>query len=100
MENPMGLPQWLGKPLTRFTKLPTDVYKRQDHHHAPFRQYPTSCVLSRLSQQHAHTTPDTDAETIKTFIGEEIDMERKQWIRMESQFINRRILITKPERCV
>ena len=42
-------------------------------------------------------TTETDAETIKTFIGEEIDMERKQRIRMESQFINRRILITKPE---
>lgn len=42
-------------------------------------------------------TTETDAETIKTFIGEEIDMERKHWIRMESQFINRRILITKPE---
>lgn len=42
-------------------------------------------------------TTDQDAETVKTFIGEEIDMERKQWIRMESQFINRRILITKPE---
>ena len=42
-------------------------------------------------------TTETDADTIKTFIGEEIDMERKQWIRMESQFINRRILITKPE---
>ena len=42
-------------------------------------------------------TTETDAATIKTFIGEEIDMERKQWIRMESQFINRRILITKPE---
>lgn len=42
-------------------------------------------------------TTETDAETIKTFIGEEIDMERKQWIRMGSQFINRRILITKPE---
>ena len=42
-------------------------------------------------------TTETDAETIKTFIGEEIDTERKQWIRMESQFINRRILITKPE---
>ena len=42
-------------------------------------------------------TTETDAETIKTFIGEEINMERKQWIRMESQFINRRILITKPE---
>lgn len=42
-------------------------------------------------------TTEQDAETIKTFVGEEIDMERKQWIRMESQFINRRILITKPE---
>lgn len=42
-------------------------------------------------------TTDVDAETIKAFIGEEINMERKQWIRMESQFINRRILITKPE---
>ena len=42
-------------------------------------------------------TTDQDAESVKTFIGEEIDMERKQWIRMESQFINRRILITKPE---
>ena len=41
-------------------------------------------------------TTETDAETIKTFIGEVIDMERKQWIRMESQFISRRILITKP----
>ena len=42
-------------------------------------------------------TTEQDEETIKTFIGEEIDMERKQWIRMESSFINRRILITKPE---
>ena len=42
-------------------------------------------------------TTETDAETVKTFIGEEIKMERKQWIRMESQFINRRILVTKPE---
>ncbi len=42
-------------------------------------------------------TTEQDAETIKAFIGIEIGMERKQWIRMESQFINRRILITKPE---
>ena len=42
-------------------------------------------------------TTEQDAQTIKTFIGEEIDMERKQWIRMESQFINSRILITQPE---
>ncbi len=42
-------------------------------------------------------TTEQDAETLKIFIGEAIDMERKQWIRMESQFINRRILITKPK---
>lgn len=42
-------------------------------------------------------TTEQDVETIKAFIGIEISMERKQWIRMESQFINRRILITKPE---
>lgn len=42
-------------------------------------------------------TTEQDVETIKAFIGIEINMERKQWIRMESQFINRRILITKPE---
>ena len=42
-------------------------------------------------------TTETDVETVKAFIGEEIKMERKQWIRMESQFINRRILVTKPE---
>jgi len=42
-------------------------------------------------------TTELDAPTIRTFIGEEIEMERKQWIRMESQFVSRRILITKPE---
>jgi len=42
-------------------------------------------------------TTDHDVNTVKTFIGEEINMERKQWIRSESQFINRRIIITKPE---
>ncbi len=42
-------------------------------------------------------TTEQDAEKIKMFIGESIDMERKQWIRMESQFINRRILVTKSD---
>ena len=42
-------------------------------------------------------TTEQDVETIKAFVGDVIDMERKQWIRMESQFINRRILVTKPE---
>ena len=38
-----------------------------------------------------------DAETIKTFIGQEIEMDRKQWIPAESAFVSRRILVTKPE---
>ena len=42
-------------------------------------------------------TTEHDVETIKTFIGEEIQMDRKQWIPAESQFISRRILVTKPE---
>ncbi|MDR3260747.1 MAG: putative transporter [Tannerella sp.] len=40
-------------------------------------------------------TNEQDAETVKVFVGEEIPMERKQWIRQESQFISRRILVTK-----
>ena len=56
----------------------------------------SSTVLNENDKIFVITT-EADAETVKTFIGEEIDMERKQWIRMESQFINRRILITKPE---
>jgi putative transport protein len=55
----------------------------------------SSTVLNENDKIFVITT-ETDAETIQTFIGESIDMERKQWIRMESQFISRRILITKP----
>lgn len=40
-------------------------------------------------------TTERDSEIIKTFIGEEIDMDRNEWIRKDSTFINRRILITK-----
>jgi putative transport protein len=40
-------------------------------------------------------TNEQDAETVKVFVGEEIPMERKQWIRAESQFVSRRILVTK-----
>ena len=42
-------------------------------------------------------TTENDAEAIKTFIGEEIQMDRKEWINLESQFVNRRILVTKSE---
>jgi putative transport protein len=42
-------------------------------------------------------TNDQDAETVKVFVGEEIPMERKQWIRAESEFVSRRILVTKSD---
>lgn len=42
-------------------------------------------------------TTENDAETIKTFIGDEIQMDRKQWIPAESELISRRIVVTKPE---
>jgi putative transport protein len=42
-------------------------------------------------------TTDHDAETIKALIGQEVMMDRKQWIPTDSQLISRRIVITKPE---
>jgi putative transport protein len=41
------------------------------------------------------TTAD-DAATIKTFVGDEIQMDRKQWIPAQSELISRRIVVTKP----
>lgn len=41
-------------------------------------------------------TSDRDIDVVKTFIGAEVPMERKQWVRKESQLINRRIIVTKP----
>jgi putative transport protein len=38
-----------------------------------------------------------DIETVTSFIGKSIPMERNQWVRSNSKFINRRILVTKPE---
>jgi len=42
-------------------------------------------------------TTEQDAETIKTFVGQEIEMDRKQWIPAKSQLISRRIVVTKTE---
>lgn len=42
-------------------------------------------------------TTEKDAETIKTFIGNEITMDRKQWIPTDSQLISRRVVVTKSE---
>ena len=39
----------------------------------------------------------SDTETITAQFGKEIPMERQQWVRQNSQFINRRIVVTKPE---
>ena len=42
-------------------------------------------------------TVEHDVEIIKTFVGPEINMDRKQWIPAESQFVSRPILVTRPE---
>lgn len=42
-------------------------------------------------------TTEHDVDTIRTFVGQEIEMDRKQWIPADSQLISRRILVTKPE---
>lgn len=42
-------------------------------------------------------TTEQDKEAVKIFFGEEFDMDRSEWLKMDSQLINRRILITKPE---
>ena len=39
-------------------------------------------------------TTEKDEASVTKLLGEPIDMERKQWVRLESQFISRRILIT------
>lgn len=39
----------------------------------------------------------TDVDTVTSFIGKTVPMERNQWVRSNSKFINRRILVTKPE---
>jgi len=39
-------------------------------------------------------TTEQDVDSIVAMIGETIEMERKQWVRLESQLVNRRILIT------
>ncbi|MDR1780244.1 MAG: putative transporter [Tannerella sp.] len=51
-------------------------------------------VLNENDRIFAITT-ENDAEFVKTLVGEELPMERKQWIRPESQFVSRRILVTK-----
>lgn len=42
-------------------------------------------------------TTEHDVDAIRTFVGQEIQMDRKQWIPAESQFISRRILVTRSE---
>ncbi|MCQ2250909.1 MAG: putative transporter [Bacteroidales bacterium] len=39
----------------------------------------------------------SDTDTITAQIGKQISMERQQWVRPGSTFVNRRIVVTKPE---
>ena len=42
-------------------------------------------------------TPEHDAPTVRTFVGEEAPLKQEEWLRRESELLNRRILVTKPE---
>lgn len=42
-------------------------------------------------------TTEQDREAVQLFFGEVLDMDRSEWLKLDSQLINRRILITKPE---
>jgi len=76
------------------------------------RHFVISRIWNSVSNEYNIATPDTilhendkiyvildakDEETVTTFIGKEIPMERQQWITANSKFINRRILVTKPQ---
>jgi putative transport protein len=76
------------------------------------RHFVVSRYYNHLTHEFGIAKPDTlleehdkifvivdasDVETVTTFIGKVIPMERKQWVTSNSQFINRRILVTKPE---
>lgn len=40
-------------------------------------------------------TTDTDINTISTFIGEEFDMKKKDWLEYDKNLVSRRIVVTK-----
>ena len=42
-------------------------------------------------------TTEHDAPTVRTFVGEEAPLKQEEWLRRESELLNRRILVTKPE---
>lgn len=42
-------------------------------------------------------TTEHDAPTVRTFVGEEAPLKQEEWLRRESELVNRRILVTKPE---
>ena len=60
-------------------------------------EIPSSTTVLYENEKIFVITTERAAEALRTMIGEEIDMDRKEWIRKDSQFINRRILITKSE---
>ncbi len=78
----------------------------------PDRDFIISRYWSNQTNEISLATPDTvlqkddkifviltnsDVETVSAQIGKEIPMERRQWVRQSSQFINRRIIVSKPE---
>ena len=78
----------------------------------PDRDFVVSRHWNNQTNEISLATPDTvlnlndklfviltasDTATISAMIGKEIPMARQQWVRQNSQFINRRIVVTKSE---
>ncbi|MDH6306462.1 putative transport protein [Parabacteroides sp. PF5-5] len=73
------------------------VISRYWNHETSKIEIATADTVLREDDKIFVVTTDNDTETIKTFIGLEIQMDRKQWIPADSEFISKRIIVTKPE---
>lgn len=102
MATPLSLvvrnPAVFGKSVGEISSLISSdfVISRVWHTNKDIEMASSSTVLQDGDKVFIITT-EPEVETISMFIGEVIDMDRNDWLKMDSQFIARRILITKPE---
>ncbi len=93
-------PAIFGKTIEDVHKLlpETDfiVSRHWNHSNGEITLAESSTILSENDK--IYTIADTEQkETVIAFVGEELKMEQKEWDIQNSAFINRRILVTKPE---
>ncbi|MDR3300104.1 MAG: putative transporter [Candidatus Accumulibacter sp.] len=93
-------PAIFDKPIGELARLLSHrefVISRICHHDTQLIDIVRADTRLRKNDKIFVITTQDDAETIKTFIGEEIQMDRKQWIPAQSQLVSRGIAVTKPE---